>query len=79
MDQGQLNVGAQAADAFAQAVVAFQAALTVRTKAGMPEDWASAQVGLGNALLHRGERIVGAQSRSSLRRQSKLTGRHWRF
>jgi len=46
----------------AQAVQAYRAALEVRTKADLPQDWAGTQNNLGNALLDQGERSSGTQA-----------------
>jgi tetratricopeptide (TPR) repeat protein len=61
-DQGTRTSGAQATELLAQSVEAYRAALEVRTKADLPQDWASTQNNLGTALSDQGERSSGAEA-----------------
>jgi tetratricopeptide (TPR) repeat protein len=49
-----------------QAVQAFRSALEVLTKADLPQDWATTQNSLGNALRDEGERAGGDQAAALL-------------
>jgi hypothetical protein len=51
---------------FTQAIEAFRAALEVRTKTDMPQDWASTQNNLGEALFDQGERSNGSAAEGIL-------------
>ena len=64
--QGNRTGGAEGAALLAQAVVAYRAALEVRTQAGHPVDWASTQNNLGAALWNQGTRTAGAEGAALL-------------
>ena len=57
--QGERTGGEAGLTLLADAVAAYRAALTVRTHAAMPADWAMTQNNLGNALATQGERTGG--------------------
>ena len=60
--QGEGSSGVESTGLFTQAVEACRAALEVRTKAGLPQDWAKTQDNLGITLREQGERSSGAQA-----------------
>ncbi len=63
MDQGvRVNSGTEAAQLLAQSVQAYRAALEVRTKANLPQDWAGTENNLANALVDQGLLSSGAQA-----------------
>ncbi len=45
---------------------AYRSALEVYTKADLPQDWASTQINLGNALDEEGERASGDKAAALL-------------
>ncbi|MCW5981172.1 MAG: tetratricopeptide repeat protein [Bryobacteraceae bacterium] len=49
-----------------QAMAAYRAALKVRTREELPQDWATTQNNLGNALQEQGRRTGGAESAALL-------------
>ena len=51
-------------DTLEEAVAAYRAALSERTRERVPLDWAQTQNNLGNALLRLGERESGAGARA---------------
>jgi hypothetical protein len=58
---GERASGEQAAQYLEQAVAAYRAALEVRTREQLPQDWATTQNNLGNVLCVLGERASGEQ------------------
>jgi tetratricopeptide (TPR) repeat protein len=59
VDRAERSSGAQATELLAQAVDDYRAALTVQTRADVPQDWATTENGLAGALADRGD-ISGA-------------------
>ena len=53
--QGKRTGGSEGLRLLDEAVTAFRDALTVRTRADMPANWAMTQNNLGNALQVQGE------------------------
>jgi Tetratricopeptide repeat len=58
-EQGERTGGDEGLGLLAEAVVAYRAALTVRTESAMPAEWAMTQNNLGSALRMQGERTPG--------------------
>jgi tetratricopeptide (TPR) repeat protein len=63
---GERQAGAEGMRSLDAAVVAFRAALEVRTRDALPRDWATSQNNLGAALWALGERRTGAEGARSL-------------
>ena len=61
-DLGERESGEQGAQYLEQSVAAYRAALEVRTREQLPQDWAATQNNLGNVLADLGERASGEQS-----------------
>jgi len=53
--------GERGAQYLEQSVAAYRAALEVRTREQLPQDWAQTQNNLGNVLMDLGERVSGEQ------------------
>ncbi len=64
---GERSDGSGRLEALELSVVAFRAALTVRTRESAPEDWATTKNNLGNALRTIGERSGGRAGLNALR------------
>jgi len=60
-DLGERVSGEQGAQYLEQAVAAYRAALEVRTREQLPQDWAMTQNNLGTVLSVLGERARGEQ------------------
>ncbi|MGF1508393.1 MAG: hypothetical protein ACFB9M_02700 [Myxococcota bacterium] len=60
-EQGIRTGGAEGAGLLAEAVTAYRNALEVRTRAALPQDWATTQNNLGNALSEQGIRTGGPE------------------
>jgi tetratricopeptide (TPR) repeat protein len=60
--RGQRSTGPEGADLLRRAVDAYRAALEVRTRAAMPNDWAMTQLNLGRALGTLGTHVAGAEA-----------------
>ena len=61
LDLGERASGEQGAQYLEQSVAAYRAALEVRTREQLPQDWAMTQNNLGNVLRDLGERASGEQ------------------
>ena len=59
--QGSRTAGPEGARLLGEAVVAYRAALRVRTEADHPVDWATTMQNLGNALCTQGSRTAGPE------------------
>jgi tetratricopeptide (TPR) repeat protein len=59
--QGERIGGPEGLRLLDEAVTTYRDALTVRTRADMPADWAMTQNNLGNALMRKGERTGGLE------------------
>ena len=64
--EGERAGGEKSVALLDSAVQAYRSALEVRTKADLPQDWATTQNNLGLALLDEGERASGEQSAALL-------------
>jgi hypothetical protein len=67
-EQGTRTAGEAGARLLAEAVAAYRAALEVRTRAELPQDWAMTQNNLGNALEEQGIRTAGEAGGAAARR-----------
>ena len=79
-DQGTRTSGEEGRRLLAQAVAAYRAALEVRTREQLPQDWAMTQNNLGIALQEQGIRTGGEEGRQTADRGScSLSKVLWKF
>ena len=70
-DQGTRTGGEAGTQLLDEAVTAYRDALTVYTKAQLPQQWASTQYNLGNVLQNQGTRTGGEAGKVLIREAIK--------